>query len=82
MFEEVIDIDLIQVTTWGIICVREATVVKKDGKEISKTYKRWSLNPGEDVTSQIDRVRAVCEAIWTPEVIAAYQQHVAESERP
>lgn len=81
MFEEVKEIDLIQVTTWGIICIREATIIKKDGKEISKTYLRSTLNPGDDVTAQPEKVRAVCAAIWTPEVIAAYQTHLAESER-
>ena len=65
-------IDQITVTENGIILVRETTTIKEDGVEISKKYHRSSLQPSDDVTGQPANVVAICNAAWTPEVIAAY----------
>jgi hypothetical protein len=68
-------IDLIEVVANGIIQVREATVaLDSAGVEISKTYKRWCLTPGQDIREQAQAVQNVCAAAWTPQVVAAYQQ--------
>ena len=66
-------IDRIEVVGNGIVQVREATKIMKDGEEIAKTYHRWCLSPGQDVSDQASNVQAICQAAWTPEVIAAYQ---------
>jgi hypothetical protein len=66
-------VDQITVTENGIVLYREATTIKEDGEEISKKYHRTSLTPGQDLTGQPDKVVAICNAAWTPEVIAAYQ---------
>ena len=65
-------VDQITVTENGIILYREATRIMEDGKEISKTYHRTSLTPAQDLTGQPANVVAICNAAWTPEVIAAY----------
>lgn len=65
-------VDQIIVTENGIVLYREATRIMEDGKEISKTYHRTSLIPAQDLTGQPDNVMAICNAAWTPEVIAAY----------
>ena len=65
-------VDQITVTENGIVLYRETTRIMEDGKEISKTYHRTSLTPAQDLTGQPANVVAICNAAWTPEVIAAY----------
>jgi hypothetical protein len=66
-------VDQITVTENGIVLYREAIRILEDGKELSKTYHRTSLTPGQDVSDQPEKVQAICEAAWTDEVIAAYK---------
>jgi hypothetical protein len=66
-------VDQITVTENGIILYREATRIIEDGKELTKTYHRTSLTPGQDITNQPQKVKDICETVWTEEVIAAYQ---------
>ncbi len=70
-------IDSITVTENGIVLYREATRIMEDGNEISKTYHRTSLTPGQDLTGVPANVAAICNVAWTAEVIAAYQAQVA-----
>lgn len=63
-------IDKIEVVSDEFIQVRQVTKVIEDGSELSSTYHRWTLAPGQDVSDQDPRVQAVCAALWTPEVIA------------
>jgi len=65
-------VDQITVTENGIVLVRETTTIKEDGVELSKKYHRTSLTPAQDLTGQPANVVAICNAAWTPEVIAAY----------
>jgi hypothetical protein len=66
-------IDRVEVVGNGIVQVREATIIMRDEVEIAKTFHRWCLTPGQDVSDQAANVQAICQAAWTPEVIAAYQ---------
>ena len=68
-----IAIDKIEVMELGHIQVRQITRIMEDGKELSASYHRWSLNPGDDLTDQDARVVAIANAVWTEEVVAAYQ---------
>ena len=70
-------IDQITVTENGIVLYREATRIMEDGNELSKTYHRNSLTPGQDLTGIPANVVAHCNLAWTAEVIAAYQAQVA-----
>lgn len=74
-------VDQITVTENGIVLYREATTIKEDGEEISKKYHRTSLTPGQDLTGQPEKVVAICNVAWTPEVIAAYEAQL-EANRP
>jgi len=74
-------IDRIEVVENGIVQVREATRVLKDGEQIAQTYHRWALTPGQDVSDQADNVKVICQAAWTDEVIAAYNAQL-EVNRP
>ena len=70
-------IDKIEIVGLGNIQIREATTIMRDGEEIAKTYHRWSFEPGADVSEMPANVQAIAAAAWTPEVIAAYQAHMA-----
>lgn len=67
-------------TEWGHIQVRQITRILEDGKEISKTYHRHVLSPGDDIKNEDEVSKKVAQAIWTPEVIAAYKEMVKERE--
>ena len=69
-------VDRITVTTPNILEVRTATAVLENDIELSRSYHRHTLSPGDDLTGQDPRVVAVAEAIWTPEVIQEYLQRV------
>ena len=71
--EKQIVIDKIEVMELGHIQVRQLTRIIEDGVELSSSYHRWALNPGDDLTGQDAKVTAIANAIWTPEVIAAYK---------
>jgi len=66
-------IDQITVTENGVILYREVTRIMEDGTELTKTYHRNSLIPGQDLTDVPEKVVAICNTAWTPEVIAAYK---------
>jgi hypothetical protein len=73
-------VDQITVTENGIVLYREATRIMEDGKQLSQTYHRTSLTPGQDITAQPANVQAICNAAWTPEVIAAYEAQQAANQ--
>ena len=58
---------------FSIIQCRRADIIEKDGKEVGKTYHRHTRAPGEDVSDDCAELQAVAAALWTPEVIAAYE---------
>lgn len=66
-------IDSINVTATGILEIRRADKIFRDGTEISKTYHRHCLTPGSDLSNEDQRVVDVATAVWTPEIVAAYQ---------
>ena len=57
--------------------VRTATVIKRDGTEISRGYSRHVVAPDADVTGESAEVQAICNAVHTDEVKAAYAAHLA-----
>lgn len=73
-------VDQITVTEDGTVLYREATRIMEDGNQISQTYHRTSLTPGQDLTGQPANVTAICNAAWTQEVIDAYNAAQAAAE--
>ena len=57
--------------------VRTATVIKRDGEEISRSFHRHVLAPGDDYSAEDAKVQAICAAVHTQEVIDAYAAHQA-----
>jgi len=74
MYTEKSVIDKIEILEDGQMQIRRADKVYKDGVEIAKTYHRHVLAPGDDITKQDTKVKAVADAIWTEEVISKYTQ--------
>ena len=70
-------VDQITVTENGAVFYREVTRIMEDGNELSKTFHRNSLTPGQDLTGVPANVVAHCNVAWTAEVIAAYQAQMA-----
>jgi hypothetical protein len=66
-------IDQIEVVENGTVQVRQATIITEDGNQVSRTYHRWCIAPGEDYSTQEQKVQDICQVAHTPEVIAAYQ---------
>lgn len=74
-------IDQITVTENGIVLYREATRIMEDGVQLSQTFHRTSLTPGQDIADQPQKVQDICNAAWTPEVIAAYEAQQATQQQ-
>tara|TARA_Y100000389_G_scaffold20883_1_gene17942 strand:- start:5126 stop:5377 length:252 start_codon:yes stop_codon:yes gene_type:complete len=62
--------------------VRTATVIKRDGTEISRGYSRHVVAPDADISGESTEVQAICAAVHTDTVKAAYATHLAEQETP
>ncbi len=63
--------------------VREATVISKDGKELTRSYRRYVLDAGTldgsdnlvdtDLSNEPAKVQAICNAVWTDSVKSSYK---------
>ena len=77
MLEKIVIVDRIEVVESGCVQVRTKTAIMEDGKQISSTFHRHVVAPGDDYSSEDARVQAICEATHTAEVIAAYKAATA-----
>jgi hypothetical protein len=68
-----VKIDRVEIVENGTVQVRQATIITEDGKQISRTFHRWCITPGEDYSAQEQQVQDICKVSHTPEVIAAYK---------
>ena len=66
-------VDKVELVENNSIQIRTATIIEKDGVELTRTFHRHVVCPGEDVSNEDPKVQAIANAIWTEEVIAAYQ---------
>jgi len=60
--------------------VRTATVIKRDGAEISRSFSRHVVTPGDDYSAEDSKVQGICAAVHTQDIIDAYNTHLAEQE--
>jgi hypothetical protein len=63
-----------------IIQIRTTTVVEEDGVELARNHHRHVVHPGDDVSNEPQEVQDIASALWTAEVIAAYQASISNSE--
>ena len=73
---ETTEYDKIEVVgQYKAVQVRKATVIKKDGTELTRSFERYVLHPDSDMTGQPNEVAAVCNAVWTEEIKAAWKAY-------
>ena len=72
-------VDKIEVLEMGQIQIRTATVIDEDGTELSRTFHRHVLAPGDDTSGETQRVQDVSAATWTAQVVSDYEAFVASS---
>ena len=81
---ESIEYDKIEVVgQYKAVQVRKATVIKKDGKELTRSFERYVLHPGTldasnnlvdtDLSGEPAEVSAICTAAWTTDVKTAWK---------
>ena len=58
----------------GVIQLRKTTTVLDDGKVLSQSHHRSVVTPLDDISDLPDNVQAVCNAFWTAEVKAKFQE--------
>jgi hypothetical protein len=56
--------------------IRTATIIERDGVEISKGYHRRVVGPLDDVSGETAEIQALAALVHTDEVKAAYQAHI------
>ena len=81
---ESLEYDKIEIVgQYKAVQVREATVITKDGTELTRSFRRYVLHPGTldgnddlvdtDISSEPAEIQAVCNAVWTTDVKAAWK---------
>jgi len=60
--------------------VRTATVIKRDGVEVSRSFNRYVIRPDSDISGESSQVQAICAAVHTQEVKDAYAARLAAQE--
>ena len=70
-------IDVINKGDWSVVGVRTATVIKRDGVEISRSFHRRTITPNADITGESAELQAVCNAAFTQARKDAYAAHLA-----
>ena len=78
--------DKIEVVNKWNIQVRTATVIKKDGVELTRTFQRKILTPGgldasdnlvaTNISGEDAEIQAICNAAWTDQVKSDYKAHL------
>jgi len=79
-FTERIENKIEIIPPYNILQCRRADIVEKDGVEVGRTYHRHVKVPGSDMTGECAEMQAVATALWTADVIAAYQASVAANQ--
>ena len=75
---ETTEYDKIEVVgEYKAVQVRKASVIKKDGKEVTRSFHRYVLHSDADISSEPSEVQAICNAVWTNEVKEAWTKYQA-----
>lgn len=75
--EKIAIVDRIEVLENGCVQIRTRTSILEDGKQISGSYHRHVVAPGDDYSAEDVRVQAICAAAHTDDVVAAYKAAIA-----
>jgi hypothetical protein len=80
--EETVQDKIEIVSEHKFVQVRTATVIKRDGAEISRSFSRHVVAPDADISGESTEVQAICNAVHTQAVKDAYAAHLAAQETP
>lgn len=80
MLEKIAIVDRIEVVENGCVQVRTKTAIMEDGKQISGVFHRHVVVPGDDYSNEDPKVQAICAAVHTEDVVAAYVASLAPIE--
>ena len=73
------EVDKIEIVgPYRAVQVRTATVIERDGEELTRSFHRHVVEAGDDHSNETAEVQAVCAAVHTAEVVAARQAAQAE----
>ena len=76
--EKTIEQDKIEIVgTYKAVQIRDATVITEDGKELNRSFHRYVLHPDSDISGETAEVQAICNAVWTDAVKAAWTEFQA-----
>jgi urease accessory protein UreE len=70
-------VDKIEVLEMGQVQVRTATRIMENGTQLSSSFHRHVLAPGDDLTNEDAKVVAIANATWTTDVVSAYEAMIA-----
>jgi len=73
MLTKTFEVGVIEILQDRRMQVREDTVIIEDGTELSRTYTRYVLNPGDDVTDKPQVIKDIAGVLWTTPVIDAWK---------
>ena len=73
-------IDIVNKGDWSVVGVRTATVIKRDGVEISRSFHRRTIVPNADISGESTELQAICNAAFTQARKDAYAAHLASLE--
>jgi len=82
MLTKTLEAGVIEILSTRQMQVREDTVIYEDEIEISRTFTRYVLNPGDDVSDKPQMVKDVAGVIWTPEVVSDWKARPPEFPLP
>ena len=77
--EETIQDKIEIVGDFKMVQVRTATVIKRDGEEISRSFHRHVVSPNDDISGESADVQALCNLVHTDAIKTAYAAHIAAS---
>ena len=78
--KEIIEDKIEIVGDYKTIQVRTATIIKEDDVELNRSFHRHALNCLDDITNESVEVQAICNAVWTDELKASYQEFLDSQE--
>jgi hypothetical protein len=70
-------IEIVATGDWSSVQVRNATIISRDGVELTRAYHRHVVMPDGDVSAEDADVQAVCNAVFTQDCKDAYTTWVA-----
>jgi hypothetical protein len=78
MFEKQTVVDRIEVLADQTVAVRYVVTVLEDGLPFAEQIKGNYIRPGDNYSAENAKVQAICAAVHTADVVAAYQEQIAQ----